>query len=182
MKKKKLKIIGIVIIVMVAAGLIFKFDYLKEPKISTKPAQNMLIADVKGVPEEVSGPVISKLFKVVYKYKDKNLPLGLRGRWQFDDKDNIVAGQYGIPIKAGIKVDQDGIRSEIWEYGLVAEVLHIGSYSNEKPTVDRLRKFIIDNGYRIISDHEEEYIKGPGMLFKGNPDNYRTIIRYRIEK
>jgi hypothetical protein len=192
MIKKKLKIIGVVIIIIVSSGLIVKyildqkflhqFDYLTEPQISTKPDQNMLVADVKGVPEEVSGPAIGKLYKIVYKYKDKNQPPVLRGRWQFDDKDNVVAGHYGIPIKAGIKVDQDGVRSEIWEYGLVAEILHIGSYDNEKPTVEKLTKFISDNGYSIIGDHEEEYVKGPGMFFKGNPDNYRTIIRYRIEK
>jgi|WetSurMetagenome_2_1015567.scaffolds.fasta_scaffold483934_2 hypothetical protein len=192
MKLKKLKITGIVIICFVVAGLILKyfsdqkylhqFDYLKEPKISTKSEQNMLVADVKGTPEKESGQAISKLFKVVYKYKDKSQPLGLRARWQFDDKENIVAGQYGIPIKAGVQVDQDGVKSAIWEYGLVAEILHIGSYDKEKPTVERLNKFIRDNGYSIIGDHEEEYIKGPGMFFKGNPDNYRTIIRYRIEK
>jgi effector-binding domain-containing protein len=191
MKKKNLKIIGIVIIGLVTAGLIFKyisdqkylrqFDYLKEPKISTKPDQNMLVADVKGAPEEVSGPAIGNLFKVVYKYKDKNQPPGLRARWQIDDKDKVIAGQYGIPIKAGIKVDQDGVKSAIWEYGQVAEILHIGSYATEEPTIDRLTKFIEDNGYRIIGDHEEEYIKGPGMFFEGNPDKYRTIIRFRIE-
>jgi effector-binding domain-containing protein len=90
-------------------------------------------------------------------------------------------GTYGIPIKAGVKVEQGSVRSEIWEYGLVAEILHIGSYDTEEPTVDRLTKFIEDNGYRIIGDHEEEYVKGPGMFFKGNPDKYRTIIRFRIE-
>ena len=192
MNKKRLKITGVTIIVIVSAGLIVKymldqkylhqFDYLTEPKISTKPNQNMLVADVKGVPEEVSGPAIGRLYKVVYKYKDPSQPPVLRGRWQFNNKDNIANGHYGIPIKAGIKVDQDGVRSEIWEYGLVAEILHIGSYSNEKPTIDRLTKFISDNGYHIVGDHEEEYIKGPGMLFKGNPANYRTIIRYRITK
>ena len=192
MKKKLLIIPGVFIIVIVCTGLIVKFvsdqkylrqfDYLAEPKISIKPNQNMLVADVKGIPDEVSGSAIGNLYKFVYKYKDPNQPPALRGRWQFNDKDNTATGSYGIPIKNGIKVDQDGVRSEIWEYGLVAEILHIGSYSNEKPTVDRLTKFISDNGYRIVGDHEEEYVKGPGMVFKGNPDNYRTIIRYRIEK
>ena len=191
MKKKIFKITGIIIIVAVSAGLIAKyiydqkylhqFDHLIEPKISTKPDQNMLVADVKGDPEEVSGSAIGNLFKVVYKYKDKNQPPGLRARWQIDDKDKVIAGQYGIPIKAGIKVDKDGVKSAIWEYGLVAEILHIGSYATEEPTIDRLTKFIEDNGYRIIGDHEEEYIKGPGMFFKGNPAKYRTIIRFRIE-
>ena len=192
MKKKKLKITGLVIIGLVTAGLIFKyisdqkylrqFDYLKEPKISTKPDQNMLVADVKGDPEEVSSPAIGNLFKLVYKYKDKNQPPGLRARWQIDDKDKVITGQYGIPIKAGIKVDQDGVKSAIWEYGQVAEILYIGSYDKEKPTIERLKKFISDSGYSIIGDHEEEYIKGPGMFFKGNPANYRTIIRYRVTK
>jgi hypothetical protein len=192
MKLKKLKITGIVLISLVAAGLIFKyisdqkyvrqFDYLKEPKISTKPDQNMLVADVKGEPSEVSGSAIGKLFKVVYKYKDKNQPPVIRARWQFDDKDKVIAGQYGMPIKAGIKVDQDGVRSAIWEYGQVAEILHIGSYDTEKPTVERLMKFISDSSYTIVGDHEEEYVKGPGMFFKGNPANYRTIIRYRVTK
>jgi hypothetical protein len=100
MKKKKLKIIGIVIIGLAAAGLIYKyisdqkylhqFDNLIEPKISTNSDQNMLVADVKGVPGEVSGQAIGKLFKVIYKYKDKNQPLTLRGRWQFSDSDNTA--------------------------------------------------------------------------------------------
>jgi hypothetical protein len=192
MKKKLLLIIGAIIIALVSVGLLVKyisdqkyvhqFDYLIEPKISTKPNQNMLVADVNGIPGEVSGQAISKLFKVVYKYKDKNQPLIIRGRWQFNEKDNTATGQYGIPIKDGIKVNLDGVRSVIWEYGMVAEILHIGSYSTEKTTVDKLHKYISDNGYRIVGDHEEEYVKGPGMFFQGNPDNYRTIIRYRITK
>ena len=192
MKKKILKIAGIILIAIVFAGIILKyvsdqkylrqFDYLKEPKISIKSDQNMLVADVKGAPEEVSSPAIGNLFKLVYKYKDKNQPPGLRARWQIDDKDNVITGQYGIPIKAGIKVDQDGVKSAIWEYGQVAEILYIGSYDKEKPTIERLKKFISDSGYSIVGDHEEEYIKGPGMFFKGNPANYRTIIRYRVTK
>jgi hypothetical protein len=30
--------------------------------------------------------------------------------------------------------------------------------------------------------HEEEYIKGPGMIFAGNPETYLTIIRYPVQK
>ena len=135
MKKKIFKIAGIVIIFAVLAGLIAKyiydqkylhqFDHLIEPKISTKPQQNMLVAYMKGDPSKDSGQAIGNLYKSIYKYKDPDQPPILRGRWQFNDKDNTATGQYGIPIKAGIKVDQDGVRSEIWEYGIVAEILHM---------------------------------------------------------
>jgi hypothetical protein len=64
----------------------------------------------------------------------------------------------------------------------VAEILHVGSYSTEKPDVARLLQFISANGYRGVGEHEEEYVKGPGMLFAGDPDQYLTIIRLRVEK
>ena len=34
----------------------------------------------------------------------------------------------------------------------------------------------------LQGEHEEEYIKGPGMLSKGNPQKYLTIIRYRVKQ
>ena len=54
--------------------------------------------------------------------------------------------------------------------------------SKETPTIEKLKKFIDNNGYKIIGAHEEEYLRGPGMFFKGNPNKYWTIIRYRVEK
>jgi hypothetical protein len=45
----------------------------------------------------------------------------------------------------------------------------------------RLRAFIDSRGYRAIGDHEEEYVKGPGMIFAGDPNTYLTIIRLRVD-
>jgi hypothetical protein len=69
-----------------------------------------------------------------------------------------------------------------WAYGDVAEILHVGSYSTEQPDIERLRAFIDSQGYRVVGDHEEEYVKGPGMIFAGDPDTYLTIIRLRVKK
>jgi hypothetical protein len=69
-----------------------------------------------------------------------------------------------------------------WEYGEVAEILHIGPYDKEEPTIEKLHTFIEENGYKIVGLHEEEYLKGPGMFFKGNPEKYYTIIRYQVKK
>ncbi|MEW6104621.1 MAG: GyrI-like domain-containing protein [bacterium] len=69
-----------------------------------------------------------------------------------------------------------------WEYGDVAEILHIGPYSEETPTIEKLHNFIKENGYKVIGEHEEEYLKGPGMFGKGNPKKYYTIIRLRVAK
>jgi effector-binding domain-containing protein len=64
----------------------------------------------------------------------------------------------------------------------VAEILHVGPYRTEQPDIERLLQFISANGYRAVGEHEEEYVKGPGMLFAGDPEQYLTIIRLRVEK
>ena len=73
------------------------------------------------------------------------------------------------------------IRLSTWTYGSVAEILHIGPYEQEVPTIKRLEAFIMDQGYSIIGEHEEEYLRGPGMLFV-KPENYYTIIRFRVKQ
>ena len=65
---------------------------------------------------------------------------------------------------------------------MVAEVLHVGSYSSEEADIRRLTDFISSQGYRVIGDHEEEYVRGPGAFFAGNPEKYLTIIRLRVEQ
>lgn len=57
----------------------------------------------------------------------------------------------------------------------------MGSYSSEQRDIERLLAFISAQGYRVIGGHEEEYVKGPGMLLAGDPAEYLTIIRLRIE-
>jgi len=58
----------------------------------------------------------------------------------------------------------------------VAQILHIGPYSEETATVERLHKFIAENGYKIAGIHEEEYLTKPEAKVQ------RTIIRYPIKK
>jgi hypothetical protein len=69
-----------------------------------------------------------------------------------------------------------------WEYGEVAEILHLGPYNREEPTMQRLKEFIREQGYVIVGGHEEEYIVGPTPGEKGDPEIYMTIIRYRVRK
>ena len=68
-----------------------------------------------------------------------------------------------------------------WEYGQVAEILHVGPYSEEEPTIRKLLDFIKNSGYATTGEHEEEYLKGPGTFSMGNPAKYLTIVRYRLK-
>jgi hypothetical protein len=69
-----------------------------------------------------------------------------------------------------------------WDYGEVAQILHVGRYDAEIDDTETLLGFIRSQGYEVTGLHEEEYLKGPGFLFAGNPDNYLTVIRYPVRK
>jgi effector-binding domain-containing protein len=97
------------------------------------------------------------------------------------------AGQYALPVPGEISAiastdEQLPISLTTWQYGDVAEVLHVGPYSSEEADIKRLLDFARSKGYRVVGDHEEEYVRGPGMIFAGDPDRYLTIIRVRVEK
>jgi hypothetical protein len=64
----------------------------------------------------------------------------------------------------------------------MAELLNVGLYSTEAPTLQRLNDFIKQQGYVTIGSHEEKYIKGPGMNGGGDPEKHLSIIRYRVKR
>jgi effector-binding domain-containing protein len=37
-----------------------------------------------------------------------------------------------------------------------------------------------EKGYTVVSPTREVYLKGPGMIFKGNPRKYVTEIQFPI--
>jgi len=168
-----------------------QFQHLKTPEINEKPSRNMLVIELNGDPNTAGKQAFGQLFKVYYGLKKdhKSITGGPpRARWEGDftaSKDSWT-GYYGMPLPDDVTVlpakDQEipGLRIERWKYGTVAEILHVGSYASERPTIEKLYHFIDSSGYQISGQHEEEYLKGPGMFFAGNPDKYQTIIRYEV--
>ncbi|PKH44525.1 hypothetical protein KKB3_01699 [Dehalococcoides mccartyi] len=87
----------------------------------------------------------------------------------------------GIPVPENItslprKEPGTEVKLETWEYGTVAQILHLGSYDQEMESVERLHKFIAANGYEISGPHEEEYQSKPDAKV------LKTLIRYQIKK
>ncbi len=199
----KIVAISIIIIILVAVILYFfmakgpdisQFEHLKEPKISTMKAQKMVVVEAKGDPNVVGGKAFKLLFKTYFKIKGTSKgpkQPAPRARWprSLDVPKSEWVGFYAMPVpEQTVQLpeykDETGLKVELttWEYGDVAEIFHIGTYSKEKPTIKRLVDFIREQGYEIVGHHEEEYIKGPGIFLKGNPEKYITIIRYRVKK
>lgn len=69
------------------------------------------------------------------------------------------------------------IRLERLREGAAAQILHVGPFSAEKPTIDRLHDFIASIGYERIGKHHEIYLGDPRRT---PPEKLRTIIRQPI--
>lgn len=161
-----------------------KYGKLKDPQISAKPNQKMLIVEAKGDPNMVAKEAFTKLFSTYFRLPGAKMTAP-RARWIADfagPKEDWI-GFYALPLPESVTslpAGMEGVKIKEWEYGEVAEILHIGSYSEETPTIEKLQAFIKAQGYEISGPHEEEYLKGPGMV--SDPSEYWTIIRYRVTK
>ena len=80
-------------------------------------------------------------------------------------------------------LDLSFVRLEVFNEGLCAQVMHVGSYDSEPETIFALKTFITDLGYRLdLSEkrrHHEIYLNDPR---KTSHDKLKTIIRYPIVK
>ncbi len=167
---------------------ISQFAPLREPRLTHIDDQRVLMVHATGEPDVVSTRAFKSLFDAYFKLDGisrMSRPPAPRARWPQipDTPKDTGAGQYALPVPNTLTTGPDtgGVTEAIWTYGEVAEILHVGRYSEEQATIRRLRDFIASRGYRVVGEPEEEYVKGPRLVFGGNPDKYLTIIRLRVE-
>jgi hypothetical protein len=63
--------------------------------------------------------------------------------------------------------------------GLSAQIMHVGPYSDEKPTIEKLHRFIRDSGYELAGKHHEIYLGDPN---RSAPEKLKTVIRQPMRK
>jgi len=61
--------------------------------------------------------------------------------------------------------------------GKVAQLLHLGPYADERPSIERLHAAIADAGLHPTGRHHEIYLGIPG---RGDPARLRTILRQPV--
>lgn len=155
------------------------------------PAQPMAVVYTRGDPATAAQGALPALFGAAYgaraelkKRKGKVFKVGpLRARWP--DANDVPrdrwTGVWGLPLPDGVgtlpqKKPDVTVKREVWEYGPVAELLHVGSYATEGPTVARLHAFVAEQGYEIAGPHEEEYLTTPRAKVQ------KTMIRFQVRR
>jgi hypothetical protein len=161
---------------------------MRDPHVIELPPQRMAVVTTVGDPNMVGEQAMSALYGAVYtlkfalKKQGREFKVGaLRARWpdaHLTPKEEWL-GIWGLPIPDDTtelvqKVPGVEVRIETWDYGTVAQILHLGPFSTEGPTIARLHEFITTRGYAMVGVHEEEY------LTRLTAKVQKTIIRYPI--
>jgi hypothetical protein len=129
--------------------------------------------------------------------------LPLEGLWWADDMNSFVAGnkatwkwtamimQPNVVTEALFheaveqtveKKDLPAVpklRIEAFNEGLSAQIMHIGPYAAEQPTVEKIHNYIKANGYEFNGKHHEIYISDPR---KAAPEKMKTVVRQPMKK
>jgi hypothetical protein len=71
------------------------------------------------------------------------------------------------------------IRFERFEEGRCAQIMHIGSYASERPTIEKLHGYIADAGAVPRGLHHEIYLSDPRRVPE---ERWKTIVRHPMRE
>jgi hypothetical protein len=87
--------------------------------------------------------------------------------------DELIAEAIAVVKRKKALVALDKLRLETFAEGRAAQVLHVGPFSEEGPTIERLHAFIRSKG-ALAGKHHEIYLTD---IRRADPKKWKTIIR-----
>ncbi|MCK6623720.1 MAG: hypothetical protein DPW09_02165 [Anaerolineae bacterium] len=70
------------------------------------------------------------------------------------------------------------LRLEIFHEGRAAQIMHLGPYAAEAPTIEKLHRFIAAQGGQRVGKHHEIYLNDPNRTAS---EKLKTVIRQPFE-
>lgn len=161
-------------------------DTLTEPTLVDLPARDELVVDGRGDPDAAPFRLaVAALFAARAALGDAtDVPLegsywqaGRRADFDLEDRDNWE-WQLVVPAPEGGAPAPEG---RVWRRTTpahtVAELLHLGAFADEGPSLGRLYRFLAERGLAPAGPHVEVYLTDPGHT----PDaELRTILRVTV--
>lgn len=95
----------------------------------------------------------------------------------FDEeyRDDDADFEACFPVRKGN--ENDGISIRTLEGGHCLSVIHRGPYDEVGRSYERIFQYARQNNFQVEAPCREIYIKGPGIIFQGNPENYVTELQ-----
>ena len=81
------------------------------------------------------------------------------------------------------EVDVSGVRFETLREGLCVQIMHVGPYSEEPASLEKMHTFLRENGCSLLNDethrHHEIYLSDPRRTA---PERLKTVLRLPVTK
>ncbi|MFV0393198.1 MAG: GyrI-like domain-containing protein [Coprobacillaceae bacterium] len=77
---------------------------------------------------------------------------------------------------------QSGIEVKELPHVKAVSVTHVGPYEQMDEAYRAITRYANDHKLELVPPFREVYIKGPGLVLKGNPKNYITEIIFPIKE
>ncbi len=148
-----------------------------ESVIEEKQIEPILVAGfrMRGTYAEI-GTGFSKIGSAMgFNIKGHALALFYDGEYKENDADFEAC----MPLKK-MKEAKD-LKVRELPGGRAFTLVHRGPYQDLRASYDKLRGHIKNLGLEPKRPSREIYVKGPGMIFKGNPEKYITEIQMFVE-
>ena len=72
------------------------------------------------------------------------------------------------------------LRLETYDEGLAVQIMHVGSYDDEAPTIHEMHHaFMPQNGYQPVGKHHEIYLGDPRKVA---PEKLKTVLRQPVRR
>ena len=109
-----------------------------------------------------------------------------RAEWQWTlmimqpeqvNADDLAAALDALAKKRKRIASHDRLRLSTLEEGRAVQVLHIGPYSEEGPTIASLHSYAESKGYELVGKHHEVYLSDPR---RAAPERLKTVLRQPV--
>lgn len=118
--------------------------------------------------------------------RDGEFYITVKDNWDYTvmilQPDHITADMFTEAVaqmrkKKGDQPAFARLRLEAFEEGRCVQIMHIGPYTTEPATVEKMQAFANEHGYRMSGKHHEIYLGNP---LRAQQDKLKTILRHPV--
>jgi DNA-binding transcriptional MerR regulator len=162
--------------------------------ISEERQASAMVNSTFEIEEKTLKPVTVAGIRMKGRYRDCGTAFGRLGRflgrlisgppfllhYDAEYKEQDADFEACMPVRRPKNVDDISFRE--LPAARCVSLVHRGPYEQLGKSYAKVLRHVKERGYQIVMPTREVYLKGPGMIFKGNPKNYLTEIQIPVEE
>ena len=165
-----------------------------EQFISEEQESRIVVQNVDSIQEKTLEPLLVGGIRVKGRYSDCGRLFGRLARafgraiggspmlLHYDNEYREDDADYEACMPVRRKQEADGVAIRELPGGRCVSLVHRGPYDQLGRAYAKVFQYLKERKYQPLTPTREVYLKGPGIIFKGNPKNYLTEIQVLVEQ